>query len=101
MLVSLNNAFDREAIDNLLFLAGLAPNQLGVSGDGVLKFSRLIAANLAGFKLIMQNGPLILYDVYLSSKGRTLVDAWKSGNRRAVVDALGGAPADAQVTVSV
>jgi hypothetical protein len=88
MLVSLSQAFDIEALDNLLFLEKLIPNQLALSGDGVLKFSRLIAADLASFKLIMQNGPMVLYDVQLSQKGRMLVDAWKIGNRQKVEEAL-------------
>ena len=88
MLVSLSQAFDIEALDNLLFLEKLIPNQLAMPGDGVLKFSRLIAADLATFKLIMQNGPLVLYDVQLSQKGKMLVNAWKSGNRERVKEAL-------------
>ena len=62
MLVSLSQAFDTGTIDNLLFLDSPQIGTLRVSGDGVLKFSRLIAANLAGFGLVMQNGPLLLYD---------------------------------------
>src|SRR5947209_3600812 len=41
-LVALNFAFDRESVDNLLFLRNLVKGQLLVSGDGVLKFSQLI-----------------------------------------------------------
>ncbi len=88
MLVSLSHAFDIETIDNLLFLEKLLPNQLSISGDGVLKFSRLIAANLADFRLVMQNGPLVLYDVQLTAKGKMLISAWKSGNREEVTHAL-------------
>jgi hypothetical protein len=58
ILVSLSQAFDLEAIDNLLFLSKLRPRELAISGDGVLKFARLIAANLVTFRLIMQNGPI-------------------------------------------
>jgi len=88
MLVALNYAFDRESIDNLLFLHTLSPRQLLISGDGVLRFSRIIAAGLASFNLFMQNGPLLLYDVQLTLKGRMLIDAWFKGDRIAVENAL-------------
>ena len=88
ILVSLGQAFDTEAIDNLLFLDNPDIVNLKVSGDGVLKFSRLIGAGLADFALFMQNGPILLYDVHLSEKGRMMVDAWKSGDRQAVADAM-------------
>jgi len=55
----------------------------------VLKFSRLIGAGMAEFKLAMQNGPLLLYQVGLTTRGNQLVDAWRSGNREAVRLALG------------
>jgi hypothetical protein len=79
-------------VDDLLFLRNLQPRTLAISGDGVLKFSRLIAAGLAEFTLMMQNGPIILYEVHLSPKGIQLVDAWKSGDRKAFEAALGGTP---------
>jgi HNH endonuclease len=88
VLVALSRAFDVEALDDLLFLSTIQPNQLGVSGDGVLKFSRLIAASLATFHLLIQNGPLVMYEVRLTLKGQMLVDAWKAGNREAVANAL-------------
>lgn len=87
VLVSLGQAFDTEAIDNLLFLNNPQTKDLRVSGDGVLKFSRLIAANLAEFRLVMQNGPLLLYEITLSQKGRLLVDAWMRGDREVVAGA--------------
>lgn len=89
ILVSLSHAFDGNAVDDLLFLK--APNiaNLMVSGDGVLKFSRLIAAGLAEFSLYMQNGPIVLYQVKLTPKGERLIDAWMTGNRNAAATALG------------
>lgn len=89
MLVSLTGAFDSSTIDDLLFLAAPDAINLRVSGDGVLKFSRLIAAGLATFKLFMQNGPLILYAVELSPRGQQLIDIWKKGDRAAVAKLLG------------
>ncbi len=89
MLVSLNNAFDKSAIDDLLFLSKLEPRELAISGDGVLKFSRLIAADLAAFKLLLQNGPIVLYEVGVTDKGEALINAWKAGDREGVKSALG------------
>jgi hypothetical protein len=89
MLVSLTRAFDTNAVDDLLFLKQKPSSDLRVSGDGVLKFSRLIGSGLAEFKLKMQNGPIVLYEVQLTPKGTLLVDAWVSGNREKLASALG------------
>lgn len=89
MLISLNNAFDKSAIDDLLFLSNLEPKELAISGDGVRKFSRLIAADLAAFGLLLQNGPIVLYEVGVTEKGAALIKACKAGNREGVKSALG------------
>lgn len=91
MLVSLSHAFDTATIDDLLFLATPQAADLRVSGDGVLKFSRLIGAGLATFSLFMANGPLLLYSVGLTQKGVHLINAWRSGDRQAVAQVLGNA----------
>jgi hypothetical protein len=90
VLISLSQAFDLAALDQLLFLAKPETSNLRVSGDGVLQFSRLIAAGIATFELVMSNGPLLLYAVYLTQKGQALVRAWVSGDRQAVGQVLGG-----------
>ena len=86
--VSMIQAFDVATADHLLFLNRPEAKSLRVSGDGVLQFSRLISAGLATFGVAMQNGPLILYWVTLTNKGKSLVDAWTSGNREAVARAM-------------
>lgn len=88
MLVALSNAFDTQALDDLIFLNSLKPRQLCVSGDGVLKFSRLMGAGLAAFQLLSQNGPLLLYEIGLTRKGRSFVIAWQEGDRKAMKAAL-------------
>ena len=86
--------FDTPTIDDLLFLATPeAASILRVSGDGVLKFSRLIGAGLATFSLTMQNGPLILYSVSLTPRGTQLMNAWRGGDRKAVAEVLGDSSA--------
>ncbi len=91
VLVSLSHAFDFAALDQLLFLNKPEIQNLRVSGDGVLQFSRLIAAGLATFQLVLANGPLLLYAVGLTQRGEALVNAWSSGDRQAVAKVLGGA----------
>ena len=90
MLVSLNRAFDREAIDNLLFLSlpGLPQT---FSADGVLKFTSLIAAGLARARsTLTQSTPtyLFYYAVTLTEKGKMVVEAWKAGDKEALANAL-------------
>ena len=88
ILVALGQAFDSNAIDDLLFLSVVDQQPLALSGDGVRKFSGLIGAGLAELNLVMQNGPLLLYEIGLTPKGQLFVDAWRSGNRDKVSEAL-------------
>jgi hypothetical protein len=105
ILVSLTRAFDFASIDELLFLDTVAwrpvasedsgdisipPSPLYISGDGVLKFSRLIVSGLVQYNypglIVGRQG---IYHVSLTPKGKKLVEAWKSGDRQAVAIALG------------
>jgi hypothetical protein len=88
ILVALNHAFDKESISNLLYLKQTASKMVPISGDGVLQFSHLIASGLADYNLYMQNGPLLLFLVYLTPKGNRIIEAWFSGNRDQVRQAL-------------
>jgi hypothetical protein len=88
VLVSLSRAFDIQAIDDLLFLKSVERDGLRVDGSGVLKFSRLIAADLASFALVSRNGPLDAYEVFLTDRGERLIDLWKTGNRAKLTDFL-------------
>ncbi len=89
MLISLTRAFDVFALDQLLFLNKQEVDDLRISGDGVLGFSRLISAGLATFELKLENGPFFIYSISLTPLGKQLVSAWSSGDRSAVVKALG------------
>ena len=90
ILVALNNAFDKESISNLLFLKVTAHEPLPITGDGVLKFSHLIASGLAEFKpnTPINIYPRTLFEVSLTPKGNKIIDAWFSGNREQVKQAL-------------
>jgi hypothetical protein len=90
MLVALSNAFDREAIDRLLFLAMHPRDYLIVSGDGGLHFSRLAAAGLVKVDMKFNNHwQNVTCAVNLTDKGRQLISAWRAGNRGALSIALG------------
>lgn len=45
---------------------------------------------MASFRLVSQNGPLLLYMVELTPKGKRLIEAWYSGNRSDVEMVLSG-----------
>jgi hypothetical protein len=72
MLVALSNAFDREAIDRLLFLAQAPKDFLICSGDGVLQFSRLLAAGFATVEMKSNNNwQIVTYAVISARRGGT------------------------------
>jgi len=90
MLVAIGRAFDVEAIDRLLFLNMCPKDYLVLSGDGVLHFSRLIAAGLVTVEQKANNGwQLVTYAVNTSAKGCMLIHAWQEGDRAAISVALG------------
>ena len=89
MLVALSGAFDIESVDRLLFLEMCPTDYLIVSGDGLIQFSRLIAAGLASVAMKANNSwQLVTYAVNISDKGRLLIQAWKSGERSTIATAL-------------
>ena len=91
MLVAITRAFDVEAIDRLLFLESCEKDFLVVSGDGLLHFSRLIAAGLATVELKSNNNwQLVTYAVNIQDKGRQLIEAWKQGDRTRLRQVMGG-----------
>lgn len=90
MLVAIGRAFDVEAIDRMLFLSMCPKDYLVLSGDGVLHFSRLIAAGLVGVEQKANNAwQLVTYAVNISPKGQMLIHAWQQGDRTAIATALG------------
>ena len=90
MLVAIGRAFDVEAIDRLLFLSMCPKDYLVLSGDGVLHFSRLIAAGLVSVEQKANNAwQLVTYAVNISPKGRMLMHAWQQGDRSTIAIALG------------
>ena len=89
ILVAMGAAFDREAIDRLMFLSMYPDDYLVVSGDGLLHYSRLIAADFATVELKANNAwQLVTYAINISQRGRQLIEAWKTGDRGLVAHAL-------------
>lgn len=95
MLVAITSAFDLEAIDRLLFLNSCKKDFLIVSGDGLLHFSRLIAAGLAvAEQKANNNWQFVTYAVNIAEKGRMLVEAWSQGDRSRLEKVIGGTTLD-------
>lgn len=104
MLVALGQAFDKEAIDSLLFLHMLGKYSSPIiSGDTVMKYSRLIAAGLVSYRehadhrwsssdIMSSHWEHLGYCLMLTEKGKILVSAWKQGDREALKSALGSVP---------
>ena len=90
IVVDMNHAFDRQAINNLLFLDKQGGRFFGLSGDGVLQFTNLIAAGIALSECSRDSigTPTWIFTVKLTKQGQQLVQAWASGDREAVRDAL-------------
>ena len=89
ILVSLSNAFDIATVDQLMFLDRVAGKQLQLQGQGVLTFMRLIASGLAEFRSTGRDMGVEFYSVDLTAKGRSLVEAWKGGDRDKLGKVLG------------
>ena len=104
MLIALNNAFDRESMDLLLYLWHTKSQDIWYSGDGLLRFAGLIAAGLVSFQteityartpfhnvdmhgiknVLVQPIPhspqMVVKKIELSDRGEHLVDAWRNGD---------------------
>ncbi len=91
MLVAISRAFDVEAVDRLMFLHGCPKDFLVVSGDGLLHFGRLIAAGLVSVdQKANNNWQIVTYAVNISDKGRSIIEAWKQGDRTRLQKVMGG-----------
>lgn len=91
MLVAISRAFDLDAVDKLLFLSQQQKDFLIASGDGVIQFSRLIAANLASAEMKANNNFLLVtYAINITEKGRHLIEAWREGDRTRLKQIIGG-----------
>ena len=92
ILADLNHAFDQESVDLLLYLHRIRTDDFQYSGDGVLKFARLIAAGLVEFytpnRRSLSASSASNHWLRLSQTGTLLVEAWLKGDRTAIEEAL-------------
>jgi hypothetical protein len=92
VLVSLSAAFDQPTIDLMLFLDRLDDEpHFFIGADTLVHFARLIGSDLATCQWKHATKDYVFHQgfrVSLSPKGRRLIEAWRSGNRLAVTEAL-------------
>lgn len=87
LLLSLNEGFNRLAIDVLLAMNEM--NELRVSGDGFIQIAGLLTGGY------VQNSGITLtaagsaypgsYGLKLTEKGKAFIEAWKAGNHRKAI----------------
>lgn len=98
LLVALNQCFDRQGKDMLLFLYKTQNIQIRLSGDGVLAYAGLIGANLveitqtdisyrsADMRTFVQTS----HKLALTQKGILLVESWLTGNEEQFLKLVSG-----------
>ena len=89
LLMALNEAFDRRAVDILLAMEQV--QTVLCSGDGIGDFAPLIASGYVETPFFSGNlsGPHFgKHQITLIAKGRAFLDAWKKGDQVAAVNAL-------------
>ena len=95
LLLALNEAYDRRAVDLLLMLDKMQ-NEVIVSGDGLLQYAPLIASELVTQDMMageFPNGVVTAsYHVQLTAKGKAFVAAWKAGDQKLAIAGLPPAP---------
>lgn len=89
-LVTLSTAFDARAIDVLLFLATAPRDSLVVSGDAVLTLMNLLTTGFVDVMGTTGGDSEVRYAVSITSKGQSVVNAWKGGNLKAFRTAVDG-----------
>ncbi len=96
MLVALNHAFDRRAMDLLLFL-NKQWDATYYTADGVLQFAGLIAAGLVEYGAQVGGGlgmtgtvSTSVHQLKLTDRGKLLVEAWLAGDEEKYRGLLSG-----------
>ncbi len=94
LLLALNEALDRNAVDILLLLDKLGEVKR-LSGEGVLAFASLVAGDMVVVHEYTEtsgrfSGVTNMCRASLSDKGKLFVEAWKSGDQAKAIAALGG-----------
>ncbi len=95
LLITLNEAYDRRAIDLLLLVDRLG-RVARISGDGIVDYAPLVASNLVE---IAETEPVEgmmqpfremqrMYIASATERGHLFVEAWKKGDQRAAIASL-------------
>jgi hypothetical protein len=83
LLLAVNEAFDRRAVDTLLAIARLGMIRR-LSGEGVLQLAPLIAAGFVSLRPHLIDGQQPYESMYLAElteRGKSFVDHWKIGDQ--------------------
>lgn len=94
LLLALNEAFDRRAIETLLVLAELDRIEW-ITGDGIPTYAPLVASGMATVKqethwthTMGRQTFQDLYKVRITDKGKAFIEGWKRGDQRAALGLL-------------
>lgn len=85
LLLSLNEAFDRKAVDILLALRKI--HKINLKGEGMLEIAGLISSDLVKWKQHHTDS----FDIMLSQRGSIFLEAWVSGRLSEAISAGGEA----------
>lgn len=99
MLITLNRAFDQDAIDTLLFLSEYGGTgwssgdytKLLLTSDAVFSQRRLITTGLVSY-WVPDRYRRDRYLLYLTKKGEAVVKSWKKGDKEELARALSISP---------
>ena len=86
LLLSLNEAFDKETVDILLSLRKV--QKITLKGEGMLEIAGLISSDLVKWQQFRTDA----FDITLSSKGKLFIEAWISGKLKEAVSVSGEIP---------
>jgi len=95
LLLTINEAYDRNSIEVLNALSVLPDGHVFVSGDGFVACARLISSGLVlvstwGYPRADFRGfDVPAYRLALSPRGKAFLEAWRAGNQEAAVQASG------------
>lgn len=99
MLITLSRAYSPECIDSLLLLADVGDEdtdpmayfkELKVSGDAVLRLAPLINSGMVTYLGQLDDDGQRRYRISITPFGRMYVDAWRSGRRDRLKEAMSG-----------
>jgi hypothetical protein len=91
LLVTMNEAFDRRAIDLLIVIDRIG-FVYGIDANGLADYASLVASNLVNLETGYNHGQWTVlsgvkgYVASLTDKGKAFIDAWKKGDQKAAIE---------------